>query len=1216
MLKMLRILMVEDSEDDALLVLLQIKRGGYDVEHERVETAEVMKKALMEKTWDIILSDYKMPRFTGLEAIKIIKTSGIDLPLIIISGTIGEDIAVEAMKAGAQDYIMKDNLRRLLPAIERELGEAKSRAEKKILEQKQMLAEQEHLANLYFFESMDKVNRAILQAHNLEQMMSDVLDVVLAIFNCDRAYLLFPCDPDAAQWNVPMECTKPEFPGALSLGVGIPMEKESAETFRILLESDSPVKFGQSTGVPLPPNTAKRFNIQSFMAMAFHLKVSKPWQFGIHQCSYARNWTQDEERLFREIGRRLADALTSLLTFRNLQEREARLEEAQRVAHVGYWDRDFENNRVILSDETLRILGLEPGENIQNTIQLHQLWLNMIHPADRLRVSKTTTEIQQGKLHYNVDYRLVLPTGEVRFVHTEVDLTREISGKLCRWFGMIQDITERKLSEEALLTAKAKVEENERKINAIANQATEGISLADNGGNFVFINPAFCKMTGYSETELLKMSVYDIKSETQPTSTLVESSIAKSGIPLQVQLRCKDGREFVAEIISSIVNIDNVDFVLRTIRDITERLRIEESLKKSEERYRLIANNTADTIASFDFNLRYTYISPSVNNLLGYTPEELMGIGLQKIVSENSWLSLHQILSDELEWEKHNKIDPKRSRTITTEQIRKDGRIIWVEGTVSFVRDENGTPLSILAISRDITERKKAEMELRKLSRTVVQSPVSIIITDIKGTIEYVNPKFCTITGYSSEEAKNQNSRILKSGEQPLECYKNLWDTILAGRTWEGELHNKKKNGELFWEKVLITPIMDHGGVISNFVAIKEDITEKKKMIDELIEAKELAEQSNKLKDAFIANISHEIRTPLNGLLGMVSIIKQLYAPSIPEEDEIYFLSIDKSSKRLIRTVDMILNYSRFQVGEFSMHFKSVDLEVICRNFLEEYQAAAKSNSLFLSFNNSFGKAVISADQFSITQALSNIIDNAIKYTEEGFVKLELKRGENDEILLSVSDSGIGIDGEYLHHIFEPYGQEYVGYSRAYEGVGLGLALTKKILDEHKAVITVKSKKGAGSVFTINFGENKLIDADEPVQMNNKIKEFEPEKHKTRLVVIVEDDPINQNLIHHFINHEYNTLITDSHKGLLDILENNKVDLILMDISLKGTENGLEIVKKLKTSPKYANIPVIAETAHAFDYDRENAFNAGCDGYIAKPFSMEEILKKIGEHIK
>ncbi|MBI5727000.1 MAG: PAS domain S-box protein, partial [Ignavibacteriales bacterium] len=841
MVKVLRILMVEDSEDDALLVLLHIKRGGYDVEYERVETAELLKKTLLEKTWDIILSDYKMPRFTGLEAIKILKKSGIDLPLIIISGTIGEDIAVEAKKAGAHDYIMKDNLRRLLPAIERELGEAKSRAERKRLEEKQKIAEQQHLANLFFFESMDKVNRAILQAHNLEQMMSDVLDVVLLIFNCDRAYLLFPCDPDAAQWKVPMERTKPEFPGALSLGFGIPMEQESSETFRILLESDSPVKFGQPTGIPLPVNTAKRFNIKSFMAMAFHLKVSKPWQFGIHQCSYTRIWTQDEERLFQEIGRRLADALTSLLTYRNLQEREARLEEAQRVAHVGYWDRDFENNRVILSDETLRILGLEQGENIQNPIQLHKLWLKRIHPADRLKVSMTTTEIRQGKLHYNVDYRLVLPTGEVRFVHTEVNLSREISGKLYRWFGMMQDITERKLSEEALLTAKAKVEENERKINAIANQATEGISLADNEGNFVFINPAFCKMTGYSETELLKMSVYDIKSEIQPESTLAESSIAKLGIPVQVQLRCKDGNEFVSEIISSIVKIDNVDFVLRTVRDITERLRIEESLKESEERYRLIANNTADTIASFDLNLRYTYISPSVSKLLGYTPDELMGIGLQKIVSENSWLSLQKILSEELEWEKHNKLDPNRSRIITTEQIRKDGRIIWVEGTVSFVRDENGIPLSILAISRDITERKKAEMELRKLSRTVVQSPVSIIITDIKGTIEYVNPKFCSITGYSSEEAKNQNSRILKSGEQSQEYYKNLWDTILAGKIWEGELHNKKKNGELFWEKVLITPIMNQGGVISNFVAIKEDITENKKMIDELIEAKELA---------------------------------------------------------------------------------------------------------------------------------------------------------------------------------------------------------------------------------------------------------------------------------------------------------------------------------------------------------------------------------------
>ncbi|NTV13583.1 MAG: PAS domain S-box protein [Desulfobulbaceae bacterium] len=193
------------------------------------------------------------------------------------------------------------------------------------------LAEQERVANLRFFESMDQVNRAIQVAPDVDSMMGNVLDLVLSIFGCDRAFLLHPCDPEAPAWVVPMERTKAEFPGALVLGAEIPMSPEVAETLRILLAADGPVRFGPAAPHPLPADVSERFGFKCLMSMALRPKTGEAWQFGIHQCSHVRIWTAEEERLFQEIGRRLADGLTSLLASQELhklnEELEARVKE-------------------------------------------------------------------------------------------------------------------------------------------------------------------------------------------------------------------------------------------------------------------------------------------------------------------------------------------------------------------------------------------------------------------------------------------------------------------------------------------------------------------------------------------------------------------------------------------------------------------------------------------------------------------------------------------------------------------------------------------------------------------------------------------------------------------------------------------------------------------------------------------------------------------------
>src|SRR5436309_9700126 len=308
-------------------------------------------------------------------------------------------------------------------------------------------AEEERQAHLWFLESMDRVNRAIQGTNDLEQMMSDVLEAVLSIFDCDRSWLVHPCDPDAASWKVPMEHARPEFPGAFALGRVLPVDPEIANVFQTVRASSSPVRFGPASDHPLPAQAATRFGIQSMLGMAIHPKGDKPYMLGLHQCSYPRAWTPQEERLLQEIGRRLEDALTSLLMFRSLGESERRLEEAQRISHVGYWERDLATNRYTWSDENYRIFGLRPQERSLSFDDVQAL----LHPADRDMRAAAVAEAVRGGRRYDVEYRVVRPTGEVRLVRSVGDVVRDESGRPRRVFGTVQDITERKRAEHRLM---------------------------------------------------------------------------------------------------------------------------------------------------------------------------------------------------------------------------------------------------------------------------------------------------------------------------------------------------------------------------------------------------------------------------------------------------------------------------------------------------------------------------------------------------------------------------------------------------------------------------------------------------------------------------------------------------------------------------------------------------------------------------------------------
>ncbi len=772
--------------------------------------------------------------------------------------------------------------------------------------------------------------------------------------------------------------------------------------------------------------------------------------------------------------------------------------------------------------------------------------------------------------------------------------------------GVAHDISERKRAEQTL-------RESEERFRNLIENINEVFYISDGQGRIEYCSPNSFTSIGYPAQDILGKSYIRLVAPIDRRLVIdyyfEQTAKGVSDTQLIFRVRCKDGKIIWVEQITNIVRDTSGKVVgFRNVaRDITLRKLAEEELRKSKEELQKffeddLSANYISTLSGQLLNCNKTFL-----NIFGFkSREEALKFPIEKLYSDSV---PRTVFIDLLK--KNKKVE-----SFECEYVSLDGKLIYTIENAVAESDSKGKFIQIRGYIVDITKRKIAEEELKKQSRAVEQSPASVVITNQDGDIEYVNKKFSETTGYSKKEVMGKNPRILKSGQQDKKFYEELWNNILQGKEWKGEMRNKKKNGDLFWESVLISPLVNNEGDITHFVAVKEDITEKKMMVVELINAKEKAESANKLKDAFIANISHEIRSPLNGILGLTSIIKDIYAEHIKEGDEELFVGIDHSSNRLIRTVDMILNYSRIQTGEFPVTPKKLELSSICENLVKEFNTAAKGRKLELSFKNKIDKKVmIFGDEYSITHSISNLIDNAIKYTNKGFVNIILYNGDDDEVLLDLKDSGIGISEGYIQHIFEPYQQEQMGYGRAYEGVGLGLPIVKKFLGLNKAGISVESKKGEGTTFTINFGKSIKSTVEKLTEEKIIKNVLSQERENKPLVLLVEDDAINQSTVKRFIDANYNTVVTDNSESALEILKTNKIDLILMDISIKGNKNGLELTKELKSSKEYSNIPVIAITAHAFDMDRQNSLEAGCDDYLSKPFSKKLLLETIGKFI-
>ncbi|ARJ67242.1 histidine kinase [Magnetospirillum sp. ME-1] len=384
-----------------------------------------------------------------------------------------------------------------------------------------------------------------------------------------------------------------------------------------------------------------------------------------------------------------------------------------------------------------------------------------------------------------------------------------------------------------------------------------------------------------------------------------------------------------------------------------------------------------------------------------------------------------------------------------------------------------GNPLpggGFVATHTDITESKRAEEALRTLSRAVEQSPVSVVITDPRGNIDYVNPKFVQVCGYTLDEVRGLNPRLLKSGLTPDSVYAELWRTISAGGTWEGEMQNRRKSGELFWERASISPIRSPDGAILHFLAVKEDITARKAAEDALVTALQAAEDANRAKTVFLSHMSHELRTPLTAVLGYTEIMTSEMAGPMPPYHAEFIAAIGDSGRHLLSIIDEVLDISRIELGSYRISVAPCDLAAIARECagMLRPQCIAKDIGLEMEMAES---VPLVTDSRAVRQIVINLLGNAIKYTEAGgriSVRLD---GDAGETRITVEDTGCGIPADKLSRIFEPFQRVDPLRADPARGVGLGLAICRRIAELLGGSVAIQSEPGRGTTVTVTLPE-------------------------------------------------------------------------------------------------------------------------------------------------
>lgn len=542
--------------------------------------------------------------------------------------------------------------------------------------------------------------------------------------------------------------------------------------------------------------------------------------FGVLEIYSARPgaFTPDHARILEELAEDLAFCILSLrirsgrqVAAAAMRRNELALKQAQRVGRLGSWDWDATTDTITWSEEYYRIYGFDPTQAPPGYVD----HLKAYTPESAARLDAAVRRNMETGEPYELDLELT-GDGPTRWIAARSETKRATNGRIIGLRGTAQDITERKLVERSFL-------ESEERFTAAFHASPDLMAVTRlSDGRILEVNEAYTRLLGYSRKESIGKTTAELDIWVDPVdrATFI-GSLAESGRinDFETRLRRKDGTVLLCIDSARTIEFGGETCVLSVVRDITERKRTENALRASEERYRTLFEQSPAGVYRSTLDGRMLLANDALARLLGYpSVEEILQTAAQDL-----YVSLEDREYFLAQLHEHGAV-----RNLERELRRRDGSRVWVVDSANLVRDDRGGLTEIQGALIDLTERRRLELEMRRLVAAVEQVAESVVITDTEGTIQYVNPAFSESTGYSREEALGVNSRILKSGRQPAEFYRDLWRTISRGAVWHGHFTNRRKDGSEYEEEATISPVRDERGEIAHYVAVKRDVTQER----------------------------------------------------------------------------------------------------------------------------------------------------------------------------------------------------------------------------------------------------------------------------------------------------------------------------------------------------------------------------------------------------
>lgn len=874
----------------------------------------------------------------------------------------------------------------------------------------------------------------------------------------------------------------------------------------------------------------------------------------------------------------------------------------------GVWEYNFQTKESFYSRQYKKILGYEDDE-FANTAEE---WISRIHPNDLPLIEQTDTDYVKGHItSHQREYRMRHKDGHYLWILDRgmvVNYTED--GKPARMVGTHTDITQRKKTEEELT-----------RLSLVASTNENGVLFTNAEGNILWVNEGFTRITGYTEQEIIgKTPIELFKGDLSDRGTIhriLDAFTSGKSFRAEIIYYRKDGSWFWGRTKGQpIPGNSKVPQYFGIIEDISAEKKQDEEM----ERLSMIASASTAGIVIFDGPGRVSWCNSSFEQITGFNLGELKGKNILELAfgPETERRAIKRMQ------EKAERKEDFRDEFI---HYRKDRSTFWASLKMQFVRNNSGQIIHF-AVVRDITEEKNAQHELavsqkalrineERYRNIITNMSLGLVETDTEGRIRFANQSFCKMTGYDPDEIMGEKAMDLLAPDGNENLMKLKSGLRQQGISDVYELNIRNKKGELKWWLVSAAPRYNSTGEMAGTVGITLDITAQKELQQQLFIAREAAENSARAKDLFLANMSHEIRTPMNAILGMS---RQLDKTRLDEQQHIFLDTITTAAEHLLTVINDILDMSKIEAGKLSLEHIGFRPREIIRHCIRvmQHRADEKGLQLIKEYDEAISPVMI-GDPHRLNQVLLNLVSNAIKFTEKGSVTVScrlLETTENRQLLrFCIEDTGIGMDEEFQAILFQKFTQEDITIARKYGGTGLGMSISRQLIELMNGSIEVKSKKGAGTAITLRIpfttGTTDELPGTEKKAVDHSIL-------KGKKILLAEDNEMNRLLaITVLSNH---TLHIDAVRNGLEAVEAVKsrpYDLVLMDMQMPVMD-GLEATKIIRATGN--NIPIIALTANAIKGESERCREAGMNDYVSKPFKEEELVTSmaywIGEKAK